>query len=277
MKKQAEKENISFSPELMEQLHQCGQEILDVFVQICKENDLRYYLIAGTLLGAVRHKGPIPWDDDVDVCMPRSDFEKFKKIMLSRPKGETYHIYCFENDNNFSPLLIKLMKSGTVYNSQVAIDKNRHYRELWIDIFPLDNAPKDSGLGYRLHGKHISIMKRLMSYKDIQSNLSIKIKLLHFLLKGFSLKTLHNHTERLMCKWNDRPCDYYVNWASHYHFLKQTMPKKWYEPASELIYSGKYYCVPHEWDKVLTRLYNDYMKLPPKDEQNGHGAIEIKI
>ena len=80
-----------------------------------------------------------------------------------------------------------------------------------------------------------------------------------------------------MQKWNDADCDYYVSWASHYHFLKQTMPKDWYEPAGKLMYSGKYYYVPNKWDKVLTQLYGDYMKVPPEKKRIGHSAIEIKF
>ena len=78
---------LQISDEVMRDIHKCTQEILDVFVKVCEENNLRYYLIYGTLLGAVRHKGPIPWDDDLDVCMPREDFEKFKRIMLERNGG----------------------------------------------------------------------------------------------------------------------------------------------------------------------------------------------
>ena len=105
--------NIEISSETIEKIHACGQEVLDAFVQICEQNNLRYYIIAGTLLGAVRHKGPIPWDDDVDVCMPRKDFEKFKKIMLARPEGELYHIHCRENDSNYPQIMVHLMKKGT--------------------------------------------------------------------------------------------------------------------------------------------------------------------
>ena len=86
------------SSKLMEQIHACGQEILDEFVSICEENNFKYYLYYGTLLGAVRHKGPIPWDDDVDVVMPREDYDAFKKLMLARPEGGLYHIQCYEND-----------------------------------------------------------------------------------------------------------------------------------------------------------------------------------
>lgn len=73
--------------EQLKKVQMIGQELLDEFVRVCEDNRLKYYLSCGTLLGAVRHKGFIPWDDDVDVEMPREDFEKFKKIMLERQNG----------------------------------------------------------------------------------------------------------------------------------------------------------------------------------------------
>lgn len=270
---------MEMTSEVMDKIHQHEQEILDAFAQICKENNLRYYIIAGTLLGAVRHKGPIPWDDDADVCMPRSDMEKFKKIMLARPDGEIYHIHCRENDPNYATFTVKLKKRGTVYKSQGLIDRGLDYLELWLDIFPLDNAPEKNGIIYRLIGMRIAIMKRLVSNKAIvnTSKQSIKCKLLHFLLKPFSINWLRNHTEKLMTKYNNKTCSRYVSWASHYNFLKQTMPKNWYEPATEVLYSGKHYYAPCKWDNVLTKLYGDYMKPPANTDRIGHGAIKIEI
>lgn len=278
MEQQVDK-GLSESNEIMEQIHQCGQEILDEFVRICEENNLRYYLIAGTLLGAIRHKGPIPWDDDVDVAMPREDFEAFKKLMLARAEGEQFHIHCFENDPNFCWLFIRLLKKGTIYRAKSNIDVNIRYRELWMDIFPLDDAPGVFSWNYRILGMYIAFMKRIIRNKARNSNvyMNFKRKLVHFLLKPWSFKWFRTYTERLMNKNNGKGCKYYVSWASFYNFQKQTMPKGWYEPATKVFYNGKYYSAPHDWDKVLTQLYGDYMKLPPKNERVGHLPIEIKL
>ena len=278
MKKQVEKK-IEMTPEIMDKIHQCGQEILDAFVQICKENNLRYYLIAGTLLGAVRHKGPIPWDDDIDVCMPRADMERFKEIMLARPEGETYHIHCFENDHNYAAFTIKLKKRGTVYESQGLIDRGLNHLELWLDIFPLDEAPGKISIKYRILGARIALMKRLISNKTFVNTerQSMKCKLMHLFLNKFSIYRLRTHAEKLMDKYNNKQCSNYVSWASHYNFLKQTMPKNWYEPATKVMYNRKHYCAPCKWDKILTKLYGDYMKPPAIINKSGHGATKIEI
>lgn len=270
---------LSESNEIMDQIHRCGQEILDEFVRICEQNNLHYYLIAGSLLGAVRHKGPIPWDDDIDVAMPRTDVEVFKKIMLDRPKGEKFHIHCAENDPNFYWLFVRLLKRDTTYRVKSNVNVNLLHRELWLDIFPLDDAPNSLNFKYRLLGMRVYLMKRLLWNKATNdtSNLHIKGKLMNLILKPISFKWLHTHTKKLINKYDGKGCKCYVSWASHYNFKKQTMPKAWYEPATKVLYSDKYYSAPHDWDKVLTQLYGDYMKLPPENERVGHSPLEIKL
>ena len=128
-------EQAAHDRQIMDRIHECGQEILDAFVEICTEHNLKYYLAGGSLLGAVRHKGPIPWDDDVDVYMPRADADAFKKLMLDRPDGEPYHIQCYENEPTFVHFNLHYNKRGTVYKTKVAIEKKRRYMELWLDVF----------------------------------------------------------------------------------------------------------------------------------------------
>lgn len=263
----------------MKKLHQCTLEILDFFVEICKENNLRYYLMYGTLLGAVRHKGPIPWDDDVDVCMPREDFERFKQMMLARPEGETYHIHCFENDQNFPILFSKLLKKGTVYKVGGTVALGARFTEIWIDIFPLDNSPGSSRLRTRLRGEIIRWMKVLLSTKALKQTEYVKFKrkCVHMILKPIPIKLMYSLTERLIKPEKKKEYNFYVNWGDKYDLRKKTMPKEWYREPVKVLYSGKYYDAPCEWDKVLKHLYGDYMKLPSEEERVEHDPIELDI
>ena len=267
------------SKELMDQIHACGQEILDEFVRICEENGLKYYLIAGTLLGAIRHKGPIPWDDDVDVCMPREDFDKFKKIMLAKPEGEVYHIHCRENDKKYPSRLARLMKSGTSYRVQGWEHRNMKYMELWVDIFPLDSAIDPTDKRYQKHAKRMNMMKSISFNKvsgDIKS-MSIKGKCLHYIIQFIPSRLLNFLDEKMMKKYQKCDCEYYTNWGSKYGYQKQTMPKSWYEPSTKVVYNGKEYDAPRKWDNILKKLYGDYMKLPPTEDQRGHDVSEIIV
>ena len=265
--------------DVMEKLHQCTQEILDFFVKICRENDLRYYLINGTLLGAIRHNGPIPWDDDADVCMPREDYEKFKRIMLARPSGETYHIHCFENDQNHVLFISKLQKKGTVYKVAGNVGLDTRFKEIWMDVFPLDDSPGCSHLRARVLGGTVRWMKMLITTRAIKTTQGIKFKrkCAHAILMPIPIKLMYRLTERLTKLGNQKGYNFYVNWGDKYNFKRETMPKEWYGEPVKVLYSGKYYDAPCEWDKVLRHLYGDYMKLPPEIERVGHEPIEVDV
>lgn len=266
-------------PEIMDRIHECSQEILDVFVGICGEHKLKYYLAGGTLLGAVRHKGPIPWDDDIDVYMPRTDFDIFKKLMLERPEGETYHIQCYENEPTFVHFNIHFNKSGTLYKTKVAMEKKRRYMELWIDVFPLDECDGMITIGQWLIGKYIMSFKRELEVraKLTTKTPSFKHKVVQIMFKLMSDNQLWHFTDRLMRRNNGKQCDHYANWTGLCPFPANIMPKSWFEPACELQYNGKYYSAPREWDKVLTRRYGDYMQLPPEDKRIKCFPIEIGL
>lgn len=263
---------------ILDQIHRCDQEILDAFVEICRENGFRYYLAGGTLLGAVRHKGPIPWDDDVDIYMPRADADAFKALMLSRPEGELYHIQCFENEPTFCHFNIHFNKRGTVYKTEVTLEQKRRYMELWIDIFPLDECRGMDGIWKRLIGRFIIFLKNEIKYRGVGVGTMYPLKqLCRLFLMPFSDERLRSWMDRLMRKDRGRQCDYYANWTGLCPFPNNVMPKSWFEPACELPYMGKKYRAPGEWDRVLTARYGNYMQLPSESERRWHYPLEVKV
>ena len=157
-------------------------DLLDFFANICEENNLTYYLIGGTLLGAIRHKGFIPWDDDIDVGMPRKDYQKFVNIMNTE-KSESYVFNCGENDASSFLMHGKLkIKGTTIEQPDYSIRDNKS--EIFIDIFPFDNAPDLKIKRFYLSWK-ISLIRKVLLLKldyDLYSKLSgIKKILVPFL------------------------------------------------------------------------------------------------
>ena len=148
-----------------------------------------------------------------------------------------------------------------------------------MDIFPLDDAPGEDDTQYRSFGQRLNQMKaaiytRAMAHTD---GFRWTGKAFWLALRCIPSRVLLACDEKLMRKYENKGCDHYVSWGSHYSFLKQTMPKAWYEPAVKVEYSGKLYSAPKEWDKVLTRLYGDYMTPPAESDRLGHGAIDLKL
>lgn len=269
--------NLIASKDIMKQIHNCTQEILDYFVKLCQENKLKYYLAGGTLLGAVRHKGPIPWDDDIDIYMPRDDMEKLKKILLEN-KEEKYHIHYFENEPTFKHFHLQINKTGTVYKTESSIEVKRKYSEIWIDIFPLDDSPRINSIKDKIFGNFIIFLKDGWENKiEKMHNKSLKRKIAYIFFLFLPDRFIKYYGEKCMCKNNGKGYDYYANWTGKCPFPNNIMPKNWFEPAVELAYSGKYYKAPYQWDKVLTMRYGNYMELPPENERMGHRPIEVKI
>ena len=265
--------------EILEAAHRTGQELLDAFAGICAENGLRYYLAYGTLLGAVRHKGPIPWDDDVDVAMPREDYERFRAMMLARLEGESYHIQCFENERNIPFYFMRFCKRGTTYILRGHADIDLNCREFWLDIFPLDESMAPSERRTHADGRKMELARRIL-YNKVRTNMqgrSLRARAMHMLLRGASVDRIHSYAQRIMWRNRGKQLAYYTDHTVHYEAGKVVFPKQWFDPPVKLEYNGKLYDAPREWDKVLTQIYNNYMIPPPPDERKGHAPVEARF
>ena len=130
------------SPDEKKALQLRELEILDFFADVCKRNGLRYFIIAGTLLGAVRHGGFIPWDDDIDVAMPRRDFNKFAKICKKElPDG--YFFQSSKTEKEYPFFFAKLRRDGDTVNESI-LESHDIHKGCYIDVFPLDKCPRSA-------------------------------------------------------------------------------------------------------------------------------------
>lgn len=156
--------------------------------------------------------------------------------------------------------------------------RDAKHLEMWIDIFPLDSVPNKITWAYHFHAWLIGKFKALGYIKvKINNYCSFKQKLIKKVLFLLPLKTIMYWDSKLLRKYENKNTLYYVDWASGYGAIKARMPKAWFEPCVKLLYNGKYYTAPKEWDKVLTQLYGDYMTLPPIEERKGHNVLDIQV
>lgn len=261
----------------LKKLHATEVEILQEAVRICEDHKLTYFLIGGTLLGAVRHKGFIPWDDDLDIAMPRDDYERFVSI-CKEELSKQYILHNHITDSRYWLAFAKIRKNGTVFDEQELFHIKTH-KGIFIDIFPLDNANKQNSIFQDIQAfisKRISaILLRKRGIGVREPSLKMKIALL--LLKPIRMHTLSAVQQKIMKLNKDDNSGYFVNLSSSYNYIKQTIPKEKYFPPVKIEFEGKMYNAPSDYDYILKRIYGDYMQLPPPEKRITHNPVRIEL
>lgn len=271
----------SHFPELRE-VQAIELEILLKFAEVCRNNGLRFFLDSGTALGAVRHKGFIPWDDDIDVGMPRPDYEKFLSIG-SKELGDEYFLQTRETDPNVGFLFAKIRKNNTSFVEWKCRNIKMH-QGIYIDIFPYDRLPDENAKDFFQKCNHSN---KLFYYKQI-SSVTQKGKGVKGALKQFSRSAVHvaakmypekkldEEINEELRKFDDLGFD---DGESTCLMFSMWVPMKnsILFPTSEATFEGHTLPVPSDSDKYMTILYGDYMKSPPEEERVGHRPFAVSV
>lgn len=257
----------------LKKLQRVEIEILDEVVKICNKHNLSYYLVGGTLLGAVRHKGFIPWDDDIDIGILRDDYEKFLEV-APLEIDDKFYIENRKYNKNFHLPYIKVKKNNTEYKEGFTPKLGNH-NGIFIDIFPLNNIKKPNGFFTKI---------RLILIKNTIQAVQVKLKLtslrecrrplLCFLYQPFSVNTLYKFHKFLMTMDDKKNTNYLCNLCSTYKLSKEIFERKLLEQA-EYDFENKKYTSFKDYNTYLTKVYGDYMTLPPEDERIIHGSSEV--
>lgn len=269
-------------------VHEANLKILKEIDRICRKYRIQYMLDAGTLLGAVRHKGFIPWDDDADIAFTRPNYEAFLKVVKRElPEGMSF-------------MDCKSLRGGKAFydfTSRILYDNSRtdedtpmmQYYEgqlnhLWVDMFVIDTLPENKlsanwtlllhkaiygmSMGHRFgldYGKYSLFHKMAVGGLAAAGRL-IPMKVL-FQMQDFVAKKDRNKKSNLL---------YYSNYQPDYLYV--TLQKEWCNRTVDLEFEGERLMAPRGWQQVLTWIYGDYEKLPPEDQRvPAHSSMEIKI
>ncbi len=254
-------------------------EIVVDIDRICNENGLRYYMIGGTLLGAVRHQGFIPWDDDIDLVMYRDDYDKLIDI-IQKNYSQKYFVQTFYTDKYYTRYIAKIRLNNTTLIESY-LENSHSNNGIYVDIFPLDHVKKSKGFGLQLRG---SIVRWLFAYKTVRNGIFIsKSKFKRFFIQCLRWTTylvpqkFVNWLFDYVCsKDNNKDCKYTTNFASHFKWKKQLFPNEVYGEGVRLEFEGHMFNAPSAYLDILERLYGKkYMELPPKEKQITHEIIKL--
>lgn len=265
--------------ELLRKVQLTLLEIAKEIKRVCEENDIRYFISDGTFLGAVRHQGFIPWDDDMDMGMLRADYEKFCRIAPSALKPE----YCLEtwySDSGYGLPFAKVMKRGTVY---LESKKNTHMREkgFYVDIFPFDHAPAEPQAQQALVRSLMPIARMMLmkcGYQPWMEQDRIvwkkRIGYLYYQLKALfvSHEELAKTYDALAVSFGESGVLLEQSGRPRPTFFRQA----WCEELGAYSFEGVTFPGPKDFDAYLTAHYGDYMTLPPEgSRENRHQIVEI--
>ncbi len=259
-------------PELLQQLKKIQVDMLKTFIEVCDKLHLRYYLAYGTLIGAIRHKGFIPWDDDIDIVMPRKDYEKFLK---SGQELLPKHLFLqhIGSEPNFLMPFAKIRNSNTTF-MQKSDRKFKINHGVFLDIIPLDFYPDDERILQKILTKKKKYDFRIHSCLDYGTtkNIKTKIKIALYKLKYPSLKTVVRKTVDLY-KSIPESKTFAVYCFSDTQLANA--PIEWFGEGVEMDFEDIKAVVPKEYHKWNTQIYGDYMQLPPPEERIPLHSTEI--
>lgn len=247
-------------------------EMLKLFIEICEKNGLRYYTAGGTLLGAVRHKGFIPWDDDIDLLMPRPDYERLQNIAKKQPLSPRYEFHSSALGNLNDPMC-KIFDISTYVDKKYIRD--RYDRYLWIDIFPMDGLPEDENEVAEIYKKVLRLRRLLKFVKSKEgagaSRLRAFVKpfLKPFALLVFGRKRIVRRIEKIARKYPFEESES-VGGIVFGYGPQEKCGRESYVNGVEMEFEDCKVMAPGCFDYYLTSLFGDYMTPPPEDKRQVH-------
>ena len=275
MEKDLQQKEVLMDAEIKESVF----DILSYFDKVCRENGLPYSLAFGTMLGAVRHKGFIPWDDDVDVCLLREDYEKLLEILKNSP-DERFKVIDSKTNNTYFYNFAKIVDTRTslIEKKYKKIDGYGVY----VDIFPLDNCPNDEKafnklckkIKFNIAMKTISVTKGLGEGNSLKKKIAVLV--LSPIAKLFGHKYWNKKTDKWTKFYNEEQTEK-VCVFSEYPKFKELISRDEFISLKEIEFNGKNFLGFSNPEKYLENRYGDFMQLPKEEDRvSHHGFIAYK-
>ena len=261
----------------LKEIKEIELNILRYIDRVCKEEQLNYYLCGGTLLGAIRHQGFIPWDDDIDIFMPREDYERL--LIILNEKKNNYRVLNYRTEKEFYLPFTKVVDKNTFL-------KERGVPEIktmgvFVDIFPIDGIHENKII-MKIQYYSILILKKILACKVNDGNLRNHNKIrvfirgvIKFLLQPVSLRSINLCIDKISKIYKYQNSNLCVVFSGSYGKKEIFNKNKLFSLKCKAIFENYKFFIPQGFDYYLGRIYGNYMKLPPIEEQKSNHFIEV--
>lgn len=268
---------------ILSNLQKAELEIFKVFIKICEENNLTYMICGGSFLGAVWHKGFIPWDDDIDVAMPRPSFEKFIEIAPKSLPNDLYlSTYKLRKDHiTLVAQIFNKKKNFTLNNSSKVIRTGA-----WIDILVIDGAP-NPGIKRKLYGikymyyrmmnqfAHFDEIVNMNKKRPFYENIAIKFAQVTKIEKKLNAEKIGDKFHAFLKSYSYKKSEYVATFMGAAK-MNEILPKEVYGQGSNYEFEGILVKGPDMFDEYLRHFYGNYMTPPPAGQRNKHNVSEVE-
>ena len=257
------------------EIQQMELGIMEYIHEVCQKIGVKYFLAYGSLIGAVRHKGFIPWDDDMDICMLREDYEKLQDYLIANP-DERYEVMSYKNNLNYVYPFMKVQDNHTyLLEEDVRIDSNMG---IYVDIFPVDGYEDDVEFKNKMTKL---IKKRQLScytFKGITNTKSVLNSLLRYVsVIIFYFTNTNKYVAQIEELAKSRKVSDYeqVDYLIYKDMNKPVWRREWLEQVTTGTFEGKEFTIPKNYHEILTSDYGDYMQLPPVEQRVSHHDFKL--
>lgn len=265
--------------EQLEKIHGLELEIAKEIKRICQIHNIPYFLTAGTLLGAVRHGGFIPWDDDMDIGMLREDYERFLEACKTE-LGERFFLQTWDTVPDYPMPFGKICLNGTHFREEFSGDAKIH-DGIFVDVFPYDNVPDDEK-ERKKQARRCRICKRLLWVKKGMGKRLRKGPLREkinywgpwLLAQILPYEAVKNYFKRILVKYNGQETQKVVTCGS-YPYQKESLERDWVTHLEQIPFETEMFLGYRDREAYLVYFYGDYRKLPPEEDRDRHHRVNV--
>lgn len=241
---------------------------------LCRKNNIDYYLLGGSAIGAIRHKGFIPWDDDLDIIMTDENYRKF--LDVCNKELDTSKYYLQEGLKDWSMYFSKVRLKGTKLDEEVTYSDNPDIQGIFVDIFKMDNVSSNKMIAkWQYFCAKYYLCYQLSVRGDRVKAFGIKKRIMIMLSFPLRLKTVRNWFRKQVEKYNGKDAEYLGFFYGRTNLKTSIVKKETFGKPMYVTFEDTQFCVAEHYHDYLTQMFGDYMTPPPVQQQVGLHSINI--